>query len=172
VVGTLEWVPVSERPDLVATPVREPAVRVDGCRVAEIDPALADTAAFCARYEVPPELSANCVVIAGRRGDHVSYAAVMVLATMQADVNGVVRKHLDARKASFARQEDVVSLTAMEYGGITPIGLPDSWPVLVDSAVLAAGEVIVGSGIRGSKLLLPAAGLLTLPGAQELALSR
>jgi prolyl-tRNA editing enzyme YbaK/EbsC (Cys-tRNA(Pro) deacylase) len=172
VVGNLEWVPVSERPDLVAAPVREPAEQVVGCRVAEIDPALADTAAFCARYEVPPEVSANCVVVAGRRGDVVTYAAVMVLATMQADVNGVVRKHLGARKASFARQHDVVSLTAMEYGGITPIGLPDGWPVLVDRSVLAAGDVVVGSGIRGSKLLLPARGLLTLPEAEELALSR
>jgi prolyl-tRNA editing enzyme YbaK/EbsC (Cys-tRNA(Pro) deacylase) len=171
-VGNLEWVSVSERPDLVAAPVRGPAERMDGCRVAEIDPALADTAAFCERYGVPPEQSANCVVVAGRRGDLVRYAAVMVLATMQADVNGVVRKHLGARKASFARQDDVVSLTGMEYGGITPIGLPEGWPVLVDRAVLAAGDVVVGSGIRGSKLLLPAGGLLMLPEADELALSR
>lgn len=171
-VGNLDWVPVSERPDLLAAPVRGAAEQIDGCRVAQIDPALADTAAFCERYAVPPDVSANCVVVAGRRGEQVTYAAVMVLATMQADVNGVVRKHLGARKASFAPQDQVVSLTSMEYGGITPVGLPGGWPVLVDRAVLAAGDVVIGSGIRGSKLLLPADGLLRLPEAHELALSR
>jgi prolyl-tRNA editing enzyme YbaK/EbsC (Cys-tRNA(Pro) deacylase) len=89
----------------------------------------------------------------------------MVLATTRADVNGVVRRHLDARKASFAPMDDAVRLTGMEYGGITPIGLPEGWPVLVDAAVVAAGPVIVGSGIRGSKLELPGDALVDLPGA-------
>jgi prolyl-tRNA editing enzyme YbaK/EbsC (Cys-tRNA(Pro) deacylase) len=171
-IGTLPWVPVSDRPDLVAEPVRAPAAALDGCQVAPIDPALADTAAFCERYDVPPERSANCVIIAGKRGQTTTYAAVMVLASMQADVNGVIRKHLGVRRASFAPQDQAVALTSMEYGGITPIGLPDDWHILVDSAVLATGDVVVGSGIRGSKLLLPAKALLTLPHAENLALTR
>jgi prolyl-tRNA editing enzyme YbaK/EbsC (Cys-tRNA(Pro) deacylase) len=106
------------------------------------------------------------VVIAGRRGDVTSYAACMVLATTRADVNGVVRKRLDARKASFAPMDDAVRLTGMEYGGITPIGLPADWPVLVDAAVLARDVVVIGSGIRASKLALPSAALATLPAAE------
>ncbi len=96
----------------------------------------------------------------------------MVLATHRADVNNVVRRHLDVRKISFAPHEDAVALTGMEFGGITPVGLPADWPVLVDDAVVEAGEVCIGSGIRGSKLLVTGADLLTLPGAERLALAQ
>ena len=101
-------------------------------RVAVIDPDLADTAAFCAAYGFAPEASANCVVVAGRRDGVERYAACVVLATTRADVNGVVRRHLDVRKISFARLDDAVALTGMEFGGITAVGLPADWPVLVD----------------------------------------
>jgi prolyl-tRNA editing enzyme YbaK/EbsC (Cys-tRNA(Pro) deacylase) len=95
----------------------------------------------------------------------------MVLATDRADINGVVRRHLDVRKISFAPMDEAVELTGMEYGGITPIGLPDDWPVLVDEAVLAAGTVVIGSGIRGSKLLVASAELAALPLAEVLTLT-
>jgi len=133
--------------------------------VAAIDPDLADTAAFCERYEVGLDVSANCVVIAARRGDDVRYAACVVLATTRADVNNVVRRHLDARKASFAPMDEAVALTGMEYGGITPPGLPAQWPVLVDPSVIAAGDVVIGSGVRRSKLVLPGRLLAELPSA-------
>jgi len=93
-----------------------------------------------------------------------------VAATTRADVNGLVRRHMDVRKASFGPVDAVTSLTGMEYGGITPIGLPPGWPVLVDAAVAKLGDVLVviGSGIRGSKLWLPARLLAELPGAEVL----
>jgi prolyl-tRNA editing enzyme YbaK/EbsC (Cys-tRNA(Pro) deacylase) len=165
---SLDLVAALDRPDLLAAPVAAALTgwsRAAEVRVAAIDPSLADTAAFCAAYDVALDASANCVVIAAKRGGEVRYAACMVLATTRADVNGVVRRHLDARKASFAAMDEAVALTGMEYGGITPIGLPDGWPVLVDAAVIAAGDVIIGSGIRGSKLALPGAALADLPGA-------
>jgi prolyl-tRNA editing enzyme YbaK/EbsC (Cys-tRNA(Pro) deacylase) len=168
VIGKLIDVPALERPDLLGAPV-EKALRgwPDGgaVRVAEIDPDLADTAAFCAEYDVRPEASANCVVVAGRRGGDTRYAACMILATTRADVNGVVRRHLDVRKASFAPVQDAVELTGMEYGGITPIGLPADWPILVDARVVDVAEAIIGSGVRRSKLVLPGAALARLPGA-------
>ena len=134
--------------------------------VAPIDPNLADTAAFCAEYSVRLDESANCVVIAGRRGDITRYAACVVLATTRADVNGVVRRRLDARKASFAPMEDAVTLTGMEFGGITPIGLPPAWPILIDAAVLDHDVVVIGSGLRRSKLALPSRLLAELPAAE------
>jgi prolyl-tRNA editing enzyme YbaK/EbsC (Cys-tRNA(Pro) deacylase) len=140
--------------------------------VAPIDPTLADTAAFCAEYDVPMAASANCVVVLGRRGGESTYAAVMVLATDRADIDGVVRRHLGVRKISFAAQDDAVSRTGMEYGGITPIGLPADWPVLVDAAVAAAGPVVIGSGIRGSKLVLDGDELTKLPAATVLELAQ
>ena len=165
----LSFVPALSRTDLLAAPVAA-ALRdwpgADEVLVAEIDPALADTAAFCERYGVSPTESANCVVVAGKRGGNTMYAACMVLATTRADVNGLVRRHLDARKASFAPVEAVTAATDMEYGGITPVGLPESWPVLVDDLVAKSPTVVVGSGIRGSKLWLPGASLATLPGAE------
>ncbi len=132
---------------------------------AAIDPALSDTAAFCERYDVPLAKSANCVLVIGKRDGLPRWAAVVVLATTKADVNGVVRRRLDVRKVSFAPMARAVEVTGMEYGGITPIGLPD-WPILIDSAVVAAGPVVVGSGIRRSKIVVDGAVLATLPGAE------
>lgn len=134
--------------------------------VAPIDPGLADTAAFCAEYGVGLDVSANCVVIAGTRGDVTRYAACVVLATTRLDVNGVVRRLLDARKASFASMETAVELTGMEYGGITPIGLPSEWSLYLDPRVVAVPHAIVGSGIRASKIQLAGATLAALPGAE------
>jgi prolyl-tRNA editing enzyme YbaK/EbsC (Cys-tRNA(Pro) deacylase) len=171
-VGSLEWVPASERTDLLAEPVAAVIGDQPDAKVAEIDPELADTAAFCERYDVPLEISANCVVVAAKRGGEVSYAACMILATDRIDVNGVVRKHLGARKTSFAPMAEATSLTDMEYGGITPVGLPSGWPVLVDEAVAAAAEVVIGSGLRRSKILLPGKALAGLPGAEVIALAQ
>src|SRR6478735_7509858 len=127
--GTLDWQPLGDRLDLVAPVVAERAELVPGARVAAIDPALADTAAFCDAYDVAPENSANCVIVVGRRGGEARYAAVMVLATMRADVNGVIRRELDVRKCSFAPMDEAIALSAMEYGGIAPIGLPSDWSI-------------------------------------------
>jgi prolyl-tRNA editing enzyme YbaK/EbsC (Cys-tRNA(Pro) deacylase) len=167
--GNLDWQPA--RDDLVARPVWASLgtwSRAGDVRAAEIDPECADTAAFCDRYGVPMEDSANCVVIAGRRGGAVSYAACVVLATTRADVNGLVRRRLDARKASFAPMQDAVELTGMEFGGITPIGLPAAWPVLIDAAVLRRDVVVIGSGLRSSKLALPSSALAELAAAEVL----
>ncbi len=171
VFGTLSAVPALDRPDLLGKPVAlalEQMAPADAALVgvAEIDPALADTAEFCAAYGSPLSGSANCVVVAGRRGEDTRYAACLVLATTRADVNGLVRKRLNARKASFAPMDDAVALSGMEYGGITPVGLPADWPVLVDSAVAVAPAVVIGSGIRGSKLALPGELAARLPGAE------
>ena len=167
----LSFTPALSSPSLLAPPVYE-ALRewpfADEIRVAAIDPALSDTAAFCERYGVAPEESANCVVIAGRRGGETSYAACMVTATTRADVNGLVRRHMDVRKASFGPVDEITALTGMEYGGITPIGLPGQWPVLVDADVAKLGNAVIGSGIRGSKLWLPGRLLAELPGAEVL----
>ena len=90
----------------------------------------------------------------------------MVLASTRADVNNVVRRRLDVRKATFLARDDAVDRTGMEYGGITPIGLPDDWRVLVDSTVADAPVLVIGSGVRRSKLMLPGSVLASLPTAE------
>jgi prolyl-tRNA editing enzyme YbaK/EbsC (Cys-tRNA(Pro) deacylase) len=174
-IGKLAAVPALERPDLLAEPVAKALAELadvlpaDEVGVAEIDPALADTAAFCTEYGVELTESANCVVVAGRREGQTRMAACMVLATTRADVNGLVKRELDVRKASFAPMDSAVELTGMEYGGITPLGLPADWPVFVDEAVAAQPRVVIGSGVRRSKLTLPGAALARLPAAVVLA---
>jgi prolyl-tRNA editing enzyme YbaK/EbsC (Cys-tRNA(Pro) deacylase) len=181
-IGNQPATPALDRPDLLAPPVAAAlanlasdaavgnlSLRVEDIGVAEIDPALADTAAFCERYGVSPSESANCVVVAGRRDGETRMAACMILATTRADVNGLVRRELDVRKASFAPMAEAVALTSMEYGGITPIGLPATWPIFVDEAVANTPRVVIGSGVRRSKLTLPGAALASLPGATVLA---
>ena len=164
--GTLSWVPAAERPDLLGAPVAAALPDLAGpAWVAAIDEDLADTAAFTEAYGVPPAASANCVVVVARRGGQTTMAACLVLATTRADVNGLVRRHLGARKASFAPQDVAVAESGMAYGGITAIGLPASWPVLVDAAVAAGELLVVGSGTRGSKLAVPGDVLARLPGA-------
>jgi prolyl-tRNA editing enzyme YbaK/EbsC (Cys-tRNA(Pro) deacylase) len=170
--GTLAWGPALERPDLLAPPV---AAALDAWEhagdvlVAEIDPGLADTAALVAATGVPAAVSANCVVVAGRRGEVERVAAALVLATTRADVNGLVRRALDARKASFLDRERAVGESGMEFGGITPVGLPARWRLLVDEAVTAVDVAVVGSGVRRSKLALPGALVAELPGAEVVA---
>ena len=170
--GSLVLIPAMERLDLLAPRVAAALDDAPDALATEIDPSLADTAALCDAYGVDAAVSANCVIVAGTRDGVTRYAACVVLATTRADVNGVVRKRLNVRKASFAPMETAVELTGMEYGGITPVGLPAHWMLLVDDAVVATDRVIVGSGVRRSKLVLPGAALAGLPGAEVLPLVR
>jgi prolyl-tRNA editing enzyme YbaK/EbsC (Cys-tRNA(Pro) deacylase) len=169
--GTLAVTPARDGADLLA-PATSTALagwsEADTVGVAPIDADLADTAAFCEAYGVPLEASANCVVLAGKREGQVRMAACLVLATTRADVNGVARRWLDVRKISFAPMDEAVALTGMEYGGITPIGLPIDWPILVDSRVIEQQAIVIGSGVRRSKIVLPGASLAEYPGVHVL----
>ena len=168
-VGRLTSVPVASAPELVGSPTLAAIERLDlldVVGVVEIDPELSDTAANQEAYDLPPETLANCVVVAGKREGIEKVAACMVLASTRADVNNVVRRRLDVRKATFLARDDAVDRTGMEYGGITPIGLPDDWRILVDSDVAAAPVLVIGSGVRRSKLLLPGSVLAALPTAE------
>ena len=165
--GTLDVTPARERVDLLATPTAAALSgwsEADTGGVAPIDANLADTAAFCEAYAVPLEASANCVVLAGKREGQIRMAACLVLAMTRADVNGVARRWLDVRKISFASMDEAVAMTGMEYGGITPIGLPADWPILVDSRVIEQPAIVIGSGVRRSKIVLPGSVIEQYPG--------
>lgn len=134
--------------------------------VVEIDPAVSDTATTQEVFGLSMDTLANCVVVSGRREGVERIAACLVLATGRADINNVVRRSLDVRKASFLPMERAVALTGMEYGGITPIGLPESWPIFVDRQVVDTEIVVIGSGVRRSKILIPGHVLARLLGVQ------
>lgn len=158
--------------DLLPEPVaaairgRRGSVPVEQFHYVDTDPAIADTAELVAHHG--PwllEQSANCVVVAGKRGGAVTLAACVVLSHTRVDVNGEVRRRLGARKASFAPMDTAVGETGMEYGGITPIGLPAGWPLFLDAAVADIPYALIGSGSRRGKLIVPGKALAELPGA-------
>lgn len=165
----LTSLPALEHPDLLAPPVASALAgwpAADRVAVVEIDPELADTAAMSAAYDVPMTAGANCVVVAGKREGEERVAACLVRADTRADVNHTVKRLLDVRKPSFMAMDRAVGESGMEYGGITPVGLPDAWRVLVDPRVLEIDVAVIGSGLRRSKLLVPGPAFGHLPGVE------
>ena len=166
---TLTPLPADDPPQLGAAPGAAARAAGRGATlvgVVDIDPDLADTAAMSEAYDIPMTAGGNCVVVSGSRAGDERIAACVVRADTRADVNTLVRKMLDVRKASFLSMERAVEETGMEYGGITPLGLPEGWRVLVHDALLDEAVVVIGSGVRRSKLLVPGRVLADLPGAE------
>ena len=167
--GRLESLPALDHPELLAPPVvaaLEAWEHGSAVAVVAIDPAVADTAAMSEAYDLGMDTGANCVVVGGRRDGEERVAACLVRADTRADVNNVVKRTLDVRKCSFLPMDRAVEETAMEYGGITPVGLPNTWRLLVDPRVLDIEVAVIGSGVRRSKLLLPGRLAGELPGAE------
>jgi prolyl-tRNA editing enzyme YbaK/EbsC (Cys-tRNA(Pro) deacylase) len=161
-----------ERPDLLARPVHDVLSRWVGRSLAtdfnviEIDPDYSDTEAFCQYYGIAPDQTANTVIVEAQRAGARKLAVVIMLAADRADLNGAVRKLLEARRVSLAPKDTAVNESRMEYGSITAIGLPLEWPVLVDSRVLDVPALVMGGGLRKSKLLFPGYALADLPTAR------
>jgi prolyl-tRNA editing enzyme YbaK/EbsC (Cys-tRNA(Pro) deacylase) len=150
-------------PELLHESVRRHLQRLGiGFEVMECDPELADTAAFVEAYGVPADRSANTIVVASR-GSEPIYVACIVLATTSLDVNRVVRREMGVRKASFAGADAVRDLTGMEIGGVTPFGLPEDLPILVDARVMEPDWVVLGGGNRSSKLRVAPGVMGSLP---------
>ena len=131
----------------------------------ECDPDLADTAQFCEAYGFEIADSANTIVVVGKADPRV-YAACVVLADCRLNVNGVVRKRLGTRKASFASGEETAELTGMTIGGVTAVGLPADLPIWIDSQVMQRQRIVLGGGGRDRKILGPPALLAALPNAE------
>ncbi|HEY6930892.1 MAG TPA: YbaK/EbsC family protein [Thermoanaerobaculia bacterium] len=138
------------------------------------DPALADTAAFCAHYGVDPGKSANAILIASRK-EPKKYALCLVLATTKLDVNKKVAELLGVKKLSFATGEETVALTGMMIGGVTPFAIPSDVPIYIDSRIVSLDQIVVGGGSRSSKLRIAPEIFARMPGVQvieRLALER
>ncbi len=131
----------------------------------DIDPAYADTAAFCERYGYGLDISANTIIVASKRGEK-QYSASVVLATTRLDVNRMVKSLMGVSKVSFASAEETKELTGMEIGGVTAFGLPDELPLYVDAAVMEPDRIILGGGSRNWKIYAPPEILESIPGFQ------
>jgi prolyl-tRNA editing enzyme YbaK/EbsC (Cys-tRNA(Pro) deacylase) len=159
--------PASERTDLLAPATAAAIKYIPDAQVFEIDPALSDTETLCTTYDLPLDSMGTAVLVLGKREGVQRQACCMTLADRRVDINGYVRRTLDVRKASFAPMDYATDVSGMEYGGITPVGLPDDWPVWLDAALVDTKVLCIGSGVRRSKLLLDGASLLNLPGAMK-----
>ncbi|MDX1513636.1 MAG: YbaK/EbsC family protein [Gammaproteobacteria bacterium] len=129
------------------------------------DPALADTEDFCRHYGIPPENSANTILVKAKTGGE-RFAACVLLADSKLDVNRCVRKRLGARRVSFASADETRALTGMTLGGVTPLGLPGDMPLWVDSRLMNADYVILGAGVREAKIKVAPSVFRRLPNAE------
>lgn len=133
--------------------------------VIECDPALADTAAFCAAYGYSAEESANTILVIGK-SDPPRYAVCVVLADSRLDVNRTVRQRFGVKKASFASADQTVEITGMMIGGVTPFGLPEDLPIWVDARVAARDRILLGGGTRSCKVVGPPTLLTNQPNCE------
>ena len=155
--------------DEIERRVRDTVAGLDGVEVVDCDPALADTADFCAAYGWAMEDSANAIVVIGKPSRAAAppvFAACVVLAATRLDVNRVVRKRLGTKKASFAPPDVTAELTGMVIGGVTPFALPADLPLWIDARVMARERIVVGGGSRAAKVVGPPSMLLTIAGAE------
>lgn len=154
----LEFKNISENQHLLPKQVYSYITAFDQAKrikVAEIDPLYADGDSLSRVYGISYDMELNCLIVEGRRGENKSYAAVVIPYGKRANMNSKVRTPLNAKSVSFADLNYVTEVTGMEYGAITPIGLPDDWRILVDESVFEQEYVIVGGGLAKSKLMLP-----------------
>ena len=137
--------------------------------IVDCDPALADTAAFCAHYGFALDESANCIIVAGKGTDR-TYVACLTLADTRLDVNGLIRKRLGVKRASFATADETIAATVgMRIGGVTPFGLPPDMALWVDERVVDHDRVIVGGGSRRCKVLVASSALRVVPNVEIVA---
>jgi prolyl-tRNA editing enzyme YbaK/EbsC (Cys-tRNA(Pro) deacylase) len=133
-----------------------------------IDPAFADTAAFCEKYGSPPEHAGNTIIVASKK-EPKQYAACVVKATTRLDVNHAVRSLMGVSKVSFASADETMALTGMLIGGVTVFALPDGLTIYVDDKLVALDWVILGSGSRASKIKISPEVFQRVPGARVVA---
>lgn len=174
VMETLDFIPARRALDLVAPATGARLQALSGrfsldedVQVGRINPDFAGGVDFCSRYGIEESKGANCVVVEGRRGERKTYAACLVpVCAGRTDFNGIVRKALDARQVSLAPLPLILERTGMEYGSITVVGLPEDWRIFIDSAVGRQDRVVIGSGLKISKMLVRTDLLKSLPGAE------
>lgn len=168
-IGLLSFLPISGNEHLVSDSVLHAAQKIGEGKmplVAEIDPKCMGGKELCEQYEIDPEDGANCVIVEVAGSSAWEFAAIVTPVGYRADLNNTVRKHLNAKRISLAQLDITLKMTGMEYGSITPFGLPEAWKILIDARLRDKERVIVGGGRQLSKLLLRVDALKDLSNAE------
>lgn len=168
---TLDFKPIIGNENQISKPtykMLEKLSALDKCMYAEIDTNFAGGFEICEKYNFDPKVGINCLVVEARRGDNVSYAALLVPVGYKYNMSSVVRKKLNARTVSVAPLEYVLEHTGMEFGSINPVGLPEDFNIFIDPHALESDRIIVGSGLLKTKICIPSKLLLELPNSEIL----
>ena len=134
--------------------------------VAKIDPAFADGNKLCEQYNIDKRIGFNCLIVECKRNDIVKYCALIVPIGYKYNMGSVVRKYTNSRVVSVAPLDYVLEKTGMEYGSITPIGLPKDWAILVDPLIKNQEQIIIGGGLVNSKISLSTELFLRIPNVE------
>lgn len=165
----LDFQPIINHPDLVHDSMykfMEKHHLIDQFKVARIDPKYANDPRLDDVYEVDPYLRLKCIVFMGVRRKVDKYAAVVVQNPYKVDSGSLLHHAMDVSKVSFGNLDDVIKQTDMEFGSITPVGVPEFYQILIDSRVKKIPDVILGSGQVNSKLMTTLQALESLPNAR------
>lgn len=165
-IGNLEFKPIVNSKELVSKCIYDFISNYNDNEkflVAEIDPNYADGNRLCEKYNIDKKMGFNCLIVECRRGDFKKYCALVVPIGYKYNMGSVVRKYTNSRVVSVAFLEFVLESTGMEYGSITPIGLPNDWMILVDPLIKEQEHIIIGGGLVKSKISLPVDVFLNLP---------
>ena len=94
---------------------------------------------------------------------------VMVLMAGPGQINWkTLRKHIDANRLTMASKEEVLSITGYHLGAVAPFGMEMPVKILVDRSVLMQQIISMGSGIRGTAIILKTKDLIRALGDHEI----
>lgn len=94
------------------------------------------------------------------------YALVLVAGPQQIDWKAL-RLALGQSRLTTASADEVRQVTGFEIGAVGPFGLPTPLRVLVDASVLREEVISIGSGVRGTTVILRSADMLAALGDVE-----
>jgi Cys-tRNA(Pro) deacylase len=67
-----------------------------------------------------------------------------------------LRKYLGEKRLTTASEKEMLRVTGYARGAVSPLGLPHPLRILADPAVFAPEEISIGSGVRGTTVILRA----------------
>lgn len=95
-----------------------------------------------------------------------TYAMVLMAGPSQVDWRAL-RRFVGQSRLTMASEEEVLTVTGYPIGAVAPFGVPQPLRVLVDESVLAQDAISIGSGVRGTTVIMQVADLLRALGDVE-----
>ena len=120
-----------------------------------------DTESFCNEYGFLLEDSCNAILIKSKK-PKIYYSMFCILGNNKLDVNGKVKKLMNAKRVSFASKDEAEGVSNQIYGGISPLGIGRDIDIYIDGNVMKRNKVFIGGGNRTTKLFLSPTELLRL----------